>query len=83
MRITRRKQKIPSTTNDGCGEAESPPNWSKNQLLDSPGTLTLAAAYRILRFRASVPPVALSLGSIYADSSNRENLAQRKVDQLG
>src|SRR6266581_6893160 len=45
--------------------------------------LTLYPAYRILRFRAVRRRVTLPNGSIYADSGDRENLAQRKVDQLG
>src|SRR5260370_8185833 len=45
--------------------------------------LTLSPAYRILQIRAAPRRVAQSKGSIYADSGDRENLAQRKVDQLG
>src|SRR6266849_1113267 len=56
---------------------------SAKATVDGHGALTLTAAYRILRFRAAPREWHFRTGSIYADSGDRENLAQRKVDQLG
>src|SRR4029077_19061599 len=56
---------------------------SQNGASATRGALTLAAVYRILQFRAAPRRVALSEGSIYAHPGDRENLAQRKMDQLG
>src|SRR6267143_6915101 len=51
--------------------------------VDGHCALTLTAAYRILQFRAAPREWHYRTGSIYANPGHRENLAQRKVDQLG